>query len=30
MHKTWYLIGAIAIGVLVFLYLVFWCASPCH
>jgi hypothetical protein len=30
MNKTWYLIGAVAIGILVFLYLVFWCASPCQ
>jgi len=30
MKAKWYLIGAIGLGILVFLYLVFWCADPCH
>jgi hypothetical protein len=30
MKAKWYLIGAIALGVIVFLYLFLWCADPCH
>jgi hypothetical protein len=30
MNAKWYLIGAIALGVIVFFYLFFWCADPCH
>jgi hypothetical protein len=30
MNVKWYLIGAIALGFAVFLYLFLWCADPCH
>ena len=30
MKAKWYLIGAIALGVIVFLYLFLWGAVPCH
>jgi hypothetical protein len=30
MKAKWYLIGAVALGVMVFFYLFLWCAEPCH
>ena len=30
MKAKWYLLGAIGLGVAVFLYLFLWCADPCH
>lgn len=30
MNAKMYLLGAVALGVIVFLYLFLWCADPCH